>query len=114
MVPADAGPHKKTKKPDPPQAATVAEVLFPVGADPPEDPEDPGEPGEPKKDPPGGGGNPPGGGGELPPDPLLPLVPPVAPRGTKMLSRPSMKDIPLYKEGDNPIAFITSFTSYLN
>ncbi len=29
-------------------------------------------------------------------------------------SQPSMKDIPLYKEGDDPIAFITSFTSYLN
>ena len=25
-----------------------------------------------------------------------------------------MKDVPLYKEADNPIAFITSFTLYLN
>ncbi len=25
-----------------------------------------------------------------------------------------MKDVPLYKEGEDPIAFITLFTSYLN
>ena len=25
-----------------------------------------------------------------------------------------MKDVPLYKEGDGPISFITSFMSYLN
>ncbi len=31
-----------------------------------------------------------------------------------MGTRPAMKDVPLYKEGKNPIAFITSFTSYLN
>ncbi len=114
-VPVDEGPHKKTKKPDLSQAASVAEALFPAGADPPKDPKDPKGPSEPKKDPPGSGDDPPGGGRDPPSDPPLPLIPPVAPKGkTKMSTRLSMKDVPLYKEGDDPIAFITSFTSYLN
>ncbi len=29
-------------------------------------------------------------------------------------TKPAMKDVPLYKEGEDPIAFITSFMLYLN
>ncbi len=29
-------------------------------------------------------------------------------------NRHSMKDVPLYKEGDDPIVFVTSFVPYLN
>ncbi len=92
-------------------------VLFPAGADPPENPKDLEEPSKLNKDPPGDGGDPPGGGGDPPPDPPPPIAPqgtaPAAIKGTKK-SRPSMKDVPLYKEGDDLIAFITSFTLYLN
>ncbi len=105
--PEDASPHKKTQKPDPPRAAPVAAALFDAGAGDPEDPKkDP-------KDPPGPGG----GGGPSPPI-LPPIGPPGAgqePKCKKMcVNRSSMKDVPLYKEGDDPIAFVTSFMSYLN
>ncbi len=80
------------------------------GADPPRDPPDPKDP---KKDPPEDPAGGPTGGGDPPPGP--PPDPLKAPKRKKMgTSRLSMKDVPLYKEGDNPIAFITSFTSYLN
>ena len=114
-APVDAGPHKKTKKPDPPQGEKVAGVLLPVGADPPRDPPDPKDPKGPKKDPPKDPvGGPPGGGKPPPGPPPDPPKAPVPKRNKMGTSRPSMKDIPLYKEGDDPIAFITLFTSYLN
>ena len=109
-APTGASPHKK-KKPEP-----VAKVLFATGTDPPGDKPDPDllDPEEPGKDPPADPGGPPGGG-DPPPEP--PPIPPKAPtpKKPKMGStKPAMKDVPLYKEGEDPIAFITSFTLYLN
>ncbi len=107
-APTEAGSHKKKK--------TTGKVLFAAGTDPPgdrldldlPDPKDPGgvPPGYPRG---------PSGGGDPPPD--LPLDPPEAPtpRKPKMgANKLAMKDIPLYKEREDPIAFITSFMSYLN
>ena len=110
--PEDTSPHKKTKTPDPPPIIPVAVVIFLPGAGGPKDPDDPDDPKEPKKDPPG---PPSPGGGGAPPPPADPTGTQPDPKKKKMgANRPSIKDVPLYKEGDNPIAFVTSFTSYLN
>ncbi len=112
-APGGVGLHKK-KKSGSPQGEQLAAVLFSAGTDPPRDPLDPKDPKDSKKDPPRDPGGPPGRG-ELPPEP--PPDPPKAPtlKKNKMgTTRPSMKDVPLYKEGEDPIAFITSFMLYLN
>ena len=109
-APTGAGPYKK-KKTDP-----VAKVLFAAGTDPPGDKPNPDllDLKDPREDPPGDPGGPPGGG-DPPTEP--PTEPPKAPTPKKPkmgTTKPAMKDVPLYKEGEELIAFITSFTLYLN
>ncbi len=108
-APTGASPHKK-KKPEP-----VVKVLFAEGTDPPGDKPDLGPvPEDPGKDPPGDPGGPPGGGDPPPEPPPVPLKAPT-PKKPKMGStKLAMKDVPLYKKGEDPIVFITSFMSYLN
>ncbi len=94
-------------------------VLFPnaAGAGGPGDheyPKDPKDPKDPKKpkDPAG-----PGGCSDLPPkDPHKAREPSAPKKDPKMgtPTHPSMRDVPLFKEGDDPIAFMTLFTSDLN